>query len=86
LLGNKCTKCGGTFPWQAYHFHHRDPTTKGFDWTKMRIQSLQTMVTELQKCDLLCANCHATEHAGSPAWQDVESMADRFLAQMEKLR
>jgi hypothetical protein len=79
-LGDKCNRCGFSFPYQVYNLHHKDPSTKSFDWTKLRLQSTATVVAELQKCELLCANCHLIEHAGSPNWTDIEEMAEHFLS------
>jgi len=59
--------------WMMFHFHHKDPTLKIFDISRrMRnrgtisnINSLSDLrqadpelVEELDKCILLCANCH----------------------------
>lgn len=65
LLGGECARCGFDHP-AALHFHHRDPATKLFD-VAQAIQSprkydRETVVTEVMKCDLLCANCHEIEH------------------------
>lgn len=60
-----CLKCGENHP-ACLDFHHRDPSSKDGDiggawrlWTRERILS------EIAKCDVLCANCHRKEHAGS---------------------
>lgn len=57
--GGKCIKCGYNKFISALHFHHRDPSQKSFHLNGSR--SLETKRKEAQKCDLLCANCHA-EH------------------------
>lgn len=64
--GGKCVDCLGVFPLACYDFHHVDPTqkdlhisnalsAKGFDFCK----------EELDKCILLCSNCHRIRHHGS---------------------
>lgn len=63
-LGEKCTKCFGTFHPAVYEFHHIDPSTKDRDPSKMLQLSLEKLKTELDKCKLLCANCHRLEHHG----------------------
>lgn len=61
-LGGKCKSCNNTFPYPLYDFHHRDPLQKEFVWTKIRTKSETEMKKELDKCDLLCANCHRLQH------------------------
>ena len=59
----QCERCGESAP-ECLQFHHRDPSSKDFDisvavaqaWSKRRI------VAEIEKCDVLCANCHLIHH------------------------
>jgi len=39
-------------------FHHREPTNKTFDISQHNHRMWHKIATELQKCDILCANCH----------------------------
>lgn len=65
LLGNRCSKCGCQFPFVAYDFHHKDPTTKVFGIAESMLNiSMDELLTELVKCELLCANCHRIHHYG----------------------
>ena len=45
-------------------FHHRDETTKEFslDVRTLSVRSILSIELEVEKCDLLCANCHAEHH------------------------
>jgi hypothetical protein len=61
--GGKCCDCGFTGYYGVFHFHHRDPSQKLADWSKIRLWSWDKVQAELDKCDLLCANCHAIRHA-----------------------
>lgn len=63
-LGGSCITCGYDRYYGAFHFHHRDPATKKWDWTKLRLRKQSDIDSELNKCDLLCANCHAEVHGG----------------------
>jgi formate-dependent nitrite reductase cytochrome c552 subunit len=44
-------------------FHHRDPTQKDFSLGHAKMTNFEKVKSELDKCDLLCANCHREEHA-----------------------
>lgn len=63
-LGGKCSKCGYNRCIEALHFHHtRDKISEvgkmfGYhrSWNEIQI--------ELDKCILLCANCHHEQHYG----------------------
>jgi hypothetical protein len=43
-------------------FHHRDAVTKEFSVSQMLDRSWEVLRPELDKCDLLCFNCHMEEH------------------------
>jgi len=59
--GGKCKKCGYSKCIAALEFHHRNKSRKEFRINAVR--SLTAKVKrELDKCDLLCANCHREEH------------------------
>ena len=60
--GGKCIKCGYNKCHGALDFHHRDPKTKKYVWRKLRLHTWSTIIEELDKCDLLCANCHREIH------------------------
>jgi hypothetical protein len=60
--GGKCVDCGYDEPYpEVFDFHHIDPTTKEFAVFKI-IKSWKKTVVELDKCELLCANCHRKRH------------------------
>jgi hypothetical protein len=67
-LGGKCMRCGFDHP-SALQFHHRDPAQKLFTLTSKELSMPRkypwnTMILpELEKCDLLCSNCHFLTHA-----------------------
>lgn len=61
-LGSKCKKCGYNKCVQALEFHHRNPKEKEFSFSKYSNHSWMKIKKELDKCDLLCANCHREEH------------------------
>lgn len=61
-LGNKCSRCNNQYHPAVYEFHHLDPETKDRDPSKMLQLKWSRVVAELDKCVLLCANCHRLTH------------------------
>ena len=60
--GGACTNCGYKRSIAALIFHHIDPSTKDFSIARKYNLSWKRIKTELDKCELLCANCHAEVH------------------------
>lgn len=60
--GGKCIQCGYCTNYASLEFHHRNPEEKDYDWNKLRLRSWVSIVQELDKCDLLCRNCHGEVH------------------------
>lgn len=61
--GGCCEKCGYSKCISALEFHHRTPEEKDFEIApKHHNKSWAALVIELDKCILLCANCHREEH------------------------
>jgi len=59
LSGKKCERCGFDNI-LALEFHHRDRGLKAFNVsTSVRTQySIKKIVEEINKCEVLCSNCH----------------------------
>lgn len=66
-MGGKCKRCGFSFPSYVYDFHHRNPDTKLFNISGNVVVSkdLDILLNELDKCDMLCANCHRIVEHGN---------------------
>lgn len=60
MKGGGCQKCGYNKCLRVLTFHHRDPATKSFCLTSREIGgfSWKSIIEEVEKCDLLCYNCH----------------------------
>ena len=65
LKGGKCQVCGYDKCTDALVFHHRNPAEKKFPLSKQFIwnRKWETLIEELEKCDLLCCRCHCELHA-----------------------
>jgi len=64
LKGGCCKSCGYTKNYAALQFHHTDPTKKehGLDLRKLSNSTFKWCLDEVEKCELLCANCHTETH------------------------
>lgn len=60
--GNECTLCGYNKFYGALEFHHIDPNDKDENFVNMRHWRWERMKIELDKCVLLCSNCHREVH------------------------
>jgi hypothetical protein len=61
-LGGKCQMCGYDKCIGALEFHHKNPGEKDFQISSGRTISLQKILAEVDKCMLLCSNCHREAH------------------------
>jgi hypothetical protein len=61
-LGGVCFDCKLVYPPRVYDFHHLDPTQKDFTIARIIGRSWDKIIPELDKCVLLCANCHRLRH------------------------
>lgn len=63
--GGCCESCQYSKCIAALSFHHRDPSKKDFGISRLiSTMSWDTIVEELDKCTLLCLNCHTEVHSG----------------------
>lgn len=63
--GGKCKSCSYSKCQASLDFHHRNPDEKEFAICKKYgcCKLSERIKKELDKCDLLCANCHREEHS-----------------------
>jgi 5-methylcytosine-specific restriction endonuclease McrA len=61
-LGWCCQACGYSGYLNALQFHHIDPQKKELRLAYAYHRKWELVRSELDKCVLLCANCHAEEH------------------------
>lgn len=57
-----CCRCGENHP-ACLDFHHRDPATKDVNISQVAGNiSLKRLREEVQKCEVICSNCHRKLH------------------------
>lgn len=73
--GGKCQICGYNKSIRALTFHHVNPEEKSFGISG-GTRSFEKLKSELDKCILLCQNCHAEIHDGIT--QVPEEILEKF--------
>ena len=65
VCGGKCCICGYNKTNSALEFHHIDPSKKEYAIARGGIKKKKKKdLREVQKCILVCANCHREIHDG----------------------
>lgn len=62
--GGSCILCGYNRCLAALDFHHLDRSKKDFKLSDMYSKSWKSVLEELDKCVLVCANCHREIESG----------------------
>ncbi len=54
-----CMDCGISYPTYIMDLDHRDPSTKKSNVSRLvRQGAWDDFIAEIEKCDVICANCH----------------------------
>lgn len=66
IAGGKCVICGYNKCLSSLHFHHKNPQEKTFAISRSlcRSRTKEELLTEINKCLLVCSNCHGELHEG----------------------
>ena len=67
LAGGCCQKCGYNRSWFALDFHHINSNEKAFNVSQVAVKQNgrnEKVVAEIEKCILLCSNCHREYESG----------------------
>jgi transposase-like protein len=75
--GGACILCGYDRSLAALQFHHLDPSTKAFGLAERGVtRSIEEVRREVEKCILVCSNCHAEIEAGVASLSDALAAAE----------
>ena len=80
--GCKCEICGYDKNIAALEFHHLDPNEKEFTISKTH-HSIDSVKDELNKCIVVCSNCHREIHNPQSTVQNINQL---ILQHQEKLQ
>lgn len=73
----KCVRCGYDRYVGALEFHHLDPDQKDPEFRNISGWSVKRQLAEIEKCELLCANCHREAHADDVILGSGDRVADQ---------
>jgi len=59
---SKCSNCPENDP-SCLVFHHVNESEKEYDISRMKKMSIKSVQKEIDKCIILCSNCHMKLHA-----------------------
>ena len=88
--GGSCISCGYNKYPGALEFHHLDPSQKDFNLSHVKYYSFTDKIKqELDKCILLCANCHREIHGGYLVYDEtkkqiIETEPEIFVKKQNK--
>lgn len=69
--GCKCERCNLKLEdthYSVFDFHHTNPEEKDPNFGKIKYQKWEVIREEIDKCQLLCSNCHRITHAELGRW------------------
>lgn len=81
-LGGKCVRCGTT---KRLELDHKEKKDKSFNITQHWSYSLEIYDKELEKCQLLCHDCHVQKSFESKDWGKGYGPTDHGSSSMYKL-
>jgi hypothetical protein len=78
--GGHCKKCGYDKNLDALDWHHKDPSTKEFNLSQIRItpKNYNIIIKEIEKCVLVCSNCHREIHYSNCVIKLSDKIIKRF--------
>lgn len=59
LKSGPCTDCGVSYPWYVMQFDHTGDDKRQDVANLVNYGSERKLLEEIEKCELVCANCHA---------------------------
>jgi hypothetical protein len=84
LMGHSCVKCGESNI-RVLDFHHRDKGGKIFTVaSEIGKRPIEEIFSEVEKCDVLCANCHKATHFEE--YQDRSSSSRELTFREKQIR
>jgi len=65
-----CFDCGVRYPYYVMDFDHLNPALKIKNVSQMRGCTIEQVQAEIEKCQVVCANCHRVRTHGRRPMRD----------------
>ena len=87
LKGGKCELCGYNKNIGALEFHHLDPSIKMFNLDERHLsnRTIDKILQEVEKCILVCSNCHKEIHYPHLDNKNIENFLLEFKTNSKKI-
>jgi len=85
-LDSGCVRCGYNKHPAALHFHHIDKSTKVMNISCNLHHDIDDLLKEIEKCEILCANCHAEEHAEYDWTKEIHVKPTKQRSKIKKIK
>lgn len=76
--GGRCSLCGYNRYNGSLEFHHLDPLKKDFCISKCHFTNFEKIKKELDKCILVCSNCHKEIHGNIASVAGLEPASSNY--------
>lgn len=85
--GGKCEKCGYKKNFTALEFHHINPKEKEFQLDSRHLSNtrIEKLKNEVDKCILLCSNCHRELHYPEYNENNIEELLKAYTSKTAKV-
>lgn len=85
--GKKCSLCGYVGRNMAsLSFHHRVPSAKSINLAASFHKKMLVLISEIEKCDILCGNCHRIKHINIKRFNKVKDIIDKKVKNYVELQ
>ena len=78
-MGGCCIVCGYNKSNYAMECHHTDPTQKEHTISQLKYKKWETILKEIEKCVLVCSNCHRDIHTNKTPKNKYRHINKMFL-------
>lgn len=82
-LGSKCSICGYKTSSYSLDFHHKDVDQKDFCIASYKTRNFEKAKSELDKCILVCRNCHFEIH--EKIWRNQAGISEADSVMLKRI-